>query len=404
MNKKYYICVTPFFPSENNWRGAYIYDQVKAIIRNSRYKVIVFMPSNKHDHYCFDGIDIYLFSTLAFPSYLFNGFFNGHNSRQFLKCFNNSNTPINEVSYVHCHSGINGIYGFALKNINPNIKVLLQHHNLDAYFVMNGKFSNWRLNKRYRAKKCIELFNNVDLHICISSHVKDSLISFPMPRTGECFEPYINCLKNINDLPQMHDKKCYILYNGVDNRIFKIRNTNKTSKDVFRIGCIANFQVLKDHITLVKAFELLINKGYVNMRLSLLGTGDTKQSIIEYITNHNMSEYVEFPSEVKHEELPEYYHSLDLFILPSVFEGFGCVYTEAAACGVPFIGVENQGASEYIYDEDKNKWLIKPHDYSQLSALIENYYNLRYSQQLTKYFNIDYLIRNYLDYLRICFH
>ena len=140
------------------------------------------------------------------------------------------------------------------------------------------------------------------------------------------------------------------------------------------------------------------------MRLSLLGTGDTKQSIIEYITNHNMSEYVEFPSEVKHEELPEYYHSLDLFILPSVFEGFGCVYTEAAACGVPFIGVENQGASEYIYDEDKNKWLIKPHDYSQLSALIENYYNMRYSQQLAKYFNIDYLIRNYLDYLRICFH
>lgn len=398
MSNKYYLCVTPFFPSETNWRGAYVYDQVKAIIRNSEFNVIVFIPSNKHDHFCFDGIDIYTFKTLAFPSYLLNGFFNGYNYRQFLKCFNNTNIPINEIQYVHCHSGINGIYGIALRKINPQIKVLLQHHNLDTYFVMNGKFHNCSINKRYRANKCIEIFNRVDLHICISSHVKDSLLSFPLPRAAECFEPYIKTLRNMKELPQMTMHKCYILYNGVDCCLFNNKSHN-SSDGVFRIGCIANFQILKDQITLVKAFELLLARGYNNMKLSLLGTGYTKQAIVEYINTHNMSKYVEFPSEVTHEKLPEYYHSLDLFVLPSVFEGFGCVYTEAAACGVPFIGVNNQGASEYIGDNEKQKWLILPNDYERLSILIENYYNKRYKQLLVKQFNIDNLITNFLKYL-----
>ena len=48
---KYYICITPFFPLENNWRGAYIFDQVKAIQRNSDYNVVVFKPSNKDGQY-----------------------------------------------------------------------------------------------------------------------------------------------------------------------------------------------------------------------------------------------------------------------------------------------------------------------------------------------------------------
>ena len=47
--KKYYICVTPFFPSTDNWRGAYVYDQVKAIMRNSDYEVVVMKPTSWRD-------------------------------------------------------------------------------------------------------------------------------------------------------------------------------------------------------------------------------------------------------------------------------------------------------------------------------------------------------------------
>ena len=75
----------------------------------------------------------------------------------------------------------------------------------------------------------------------------------------------------------------------------------------------------------------------------------------EYIKEHGLELYVEWPNEVTHEKLPDYYRSLDLFVLPSVYEGFGCVYTEAYACGVPFIGVFDQGAAEVIAPEECDK-------------------------------------------------
>lgn len=42
--KQYYIVITPFFPNKESFRGSFIYDQVKAIERNSNYQVLVFKP------------------------------------------------------------------------------------------------------------------------------------------------------------------------------------------------------------------------------------------------------------------------------------------------------------------------------------------------------------------------
>lgn len=406
LTEKYYICITPFFPSASNWRGAYIFDQVKAIQRNSDYKVVVFRPSKEDEQYDLEGVRIYSFKSKETPSYIFNGLFNSYNSSKFISRLNDVGIDIQNIKYVHCHSGMNGAYGIALKNMNPHIKVLLQHHNLDVFTIMNGKFAGWKLNARYRASKSIDVFNKVDLHICISEPVKDNLLSFPNARKEEIYKPYIKRMKQMVGLPSICPKDIYVLNNGVDTRLFyplskKSKFLFKTSQ-LFRIGCIANFQNLKDHITLIKSFEVLVKSGLDNFKLSLLGTGTTRSSCEHYINKHNLSGYVEWPNEVSHNKLPDYYRSLDLFVMPSIFEGFGCVYTEAAACGVPFIGVLNQGASECISDEDKQKWLITPRDYENLARLIKDYYLYRYKQKLSKELDIDVLIRQFLYYLKVC--
>jgi glycosyltransferase involved in cell wall biosynthesis len=46
-----------------------------------------------------------------------------------------------------------------------------------------------------------------------------------------------------------------------------------------------------------------------------------------------------------------------VFVLPSRFEGLGCVYLEAMACGKPVIACRAQGIEEII-DHGKNGWLI----------------------------------------------
>ena len=120
---------------------------------------------------------------------------------------------------------------------------------------------------------------------------------------------------------------------------------------------------------------------------------------VSYHKVHGLYQYVEWPKEVTHDKLPDYYHSLDLFVLPSYFEGFGCVFTEAAACGGPFMGCVNQGYSEYIPEEEKNKWLIEPGNFVQLAKNIEAYMKYGYHQKLCKSYVIDELIQGYLSYI-----
>lgn len=399
-----YIVVTPFFPTPNSWRGAYVLDQVKAIMRNSDYDVRVFMGGNKRDSdYEIDGIKVYRYKIRELPSNILNGFFNWYNARSFVKRVLQVGINPQDVAFVHCHVSMRAACGLALKKLNPNIKVLLQHHDLDPFNLRSGKIlRNNRFNIRYRAKKAIALYNEVDLHICISEACRDCLTSFPKPRPVEVYGDSIRSLKLCEGLPSIKPKKIYVLYNGVDCSLFKpLDNADCMKTDsLFRIGCIANFNELKDHITLIKAFEIMINSGYTNMRLSLLGSGETRKMCEDYLLKHNLMQYVEWPKEVTHDQLPNYYHSLNLFVLPSYFEGFGCVYTEAAACGVPFMGVFGQGAAECIAPEERVDWLIAPHDFEQLAKNIEQYYKQRKKQLLCQPYDIDVFIRNYLEYLK----
>lgn len=397
---KYYLCVTPFFPSCHRWQGAYVLDQVKVIARHSDYKVVVFAthPLNeKVEDYVMDGIQVYSIRPLLMPSYILNGLTEDIVGRSFVRKLHQVGICPQDVAFVHCHTASHAAFGFGVSRVNPNTKVLIQFHDLDPYTLRNGKWAEKRWNVRYRAKKSLSAFERADLLISISSPVQDNLLAFPKARPQEINQCYLERLGYLKDFSSLKSRKTYILYNGVDTNLFYPQYN--TQREVFRIGCIGNFQEIKDHITLIKAFEILIKKGYTNMRLSLLGSGETKCMCEEYIRTHGIEVYVEWPNEVAHEKLPEYYHSLSLFVLPSVFEGFGCVYIEAYACGVPFMGVYDQGASEMIAPEDRDKWLIRPHDYVHLSELIEMYYNNREKQMLCQSYDINTLINKYLRYL-----
>jgi len=61
------------------------------------------------------------------------------------------------------------------------------------------------------------------------------------------------------------------------------------------------------------------------------------------------------------------------------------------------MGVYNQGAAEVISPDESSKWLIQPHDYKRLAELIIQFYTKRYAQTLCKPFDIDVLIKDFLE-------
>ena len=100
--QKYYLCVTPFFPSPDNWRGAYVFDQVKAIQRNSDYEVRVFVGGgNDNSYFEIDGISVYGYKTRELPSNVFNGIFNGYNAKSFVKRVLSLGINPMDVAFVH---------------------------------------------------------------------------------------------------------------------------------------------------------------------------------------------------------------------------------------------------------------------------------------------------------------
>ena len=320
-NKPIYICVTPFFPTPGTWRGAYVLDQVKAIKRNSNFEVIVFAThplTEKQDDYVRDGIQVYSIRPMLMPSYILNGLTEGLIGRLFVRKLRSLGIDPMRVAYVHCHTTSHSAFGFGVKRVNHDAMVLVQFHDLDPLTLRNGKWADKRWNRRYRARKSISALNRADLLICISEPVKDVLLSFPEPRKAETYESALRMYADVKGMPSVTPKAVYVLNNGVDTGLFKPNENQNVNQNLFRIGCIANFQELKDHITLVKAFEIIVKKGYTNMRLSLLGSGGTRSNIEAYLKDKDLMQYVEWPSEVSHGKLPEYYRSLDLFVLPSI--------------------------------------------------------------------------------------
>src|SRR5512143_325327 len=60
-------------------------------------------------------------------------------------------------------------------------------------------------------------------------------------------------------------------------------------------------------------------------------------AVFAAVEQSGLREDVIFPGYVPHEELPLWYNAADLFVYPSLFEGFGLPVLEAMACGAPVI-------------------------------------------------------------------
>lgn len=372
-------------------------------MRLSDYEVVVLRPKpmwSRERDYELDGIRVHYFGTLEMPSYIFDGATDGWNARSFMHRLRSLDIEPRQIAVIHAHT-INGIaYALAAKGENQDIKVVIQHHSLDPMTIRNGKLAGWRVNARYRARHALRLLNMADLHLSVSQIVQDSLLAFPKAREEETFAPYLDRLGNMVGLPSVKPKQMYVLHNGVDIEAF--RPIAKSKDGIFRIGCVANLQPLKDHLTLLKALNRLVKAGGTDYHLLLIGTGETKVTCEQYIEQNELQNNVEWWPETRHQELPALFAQLDLYVMPSRFEAFGCVYTEAFACGVPYICCKHQGTAELIEPAERDRWTIEPGDDAQLALLIEHHRHNPQPQHLCDAIDIDTLMTRYLEHLRHC--
>jgi glycosyltransferase involved in cell wall biosynthesis len=77
--------------------------------------------------------------------------------------------------------------------------------------------------------------------------------------------------------------------------------------------------------------------------------------------------HVALYTKVIHErDMPKLYSSMDAFVLISRGEGFGLPYLEAGACGLPVIGSNCSGQTDFLKDD--NSFLVEPIGYIEASS------------------------------------
>ncbi|MGJ8454511.1 glycosyltransferase [Pseudothermotoga sp. U03pept] len=143
-----------------------------------------------------------------------------------------------------------------------------------------------------------------------------------------------------------------VIPNGYDSNIFRpldkelIRKELKLCTDKCRyIGFVGGLQYVKRADKLIEIFER-IARNADNVRFIVVGDGELRKDIQKEAVQKKLN--VSFTGRVPQHVVAKYMNAMDVMILPSRDEGFGCVALEAQACGTCVIGSNNGGIPEAI--------------------------------------------------------
>ena len=121
------------------------------------------------------------------------------------------------------------------------------------------------------------------------------------------------------------------------------------------LGCVANFYPVKNLPSLVRAFRNITNKSS-HLHLVLIGDGNERSAIEEARQGDPHIHLLGYRPDVR-----ELLDGCDLFVLPSLKEGFPFALLEAMEASLPCLATDVGGIPEIIKD-DVNGWLAKPND------------------------------------------
>ena len=176
------------------------------------------------------------------------------------------------------------------------------------------------------------------------------------------------------------EKGVLFVNNAIDTEKFvyniklreSIREKYKILPNEFIIGHVGRFEEQKNHSFLVEIFKQ-ISQERENVKLLLVGTGSLEEKIKKQVKNLNLENKVIFTGVCTN--INEIYQAMDVFILPSIFEGLPVSGIEAQASGLKCLlsdtitkEVEITNNIKFLPIENKDIWV------REIENLIDNHY------------------------------
>lgn len=185
-------------------------------------------------------------------------------------------------------------------------------------------------------------------------------------------------MKEISDYYEFSEDKFKIIPPGIDLKRFKARNRDSNLLEKLDIDKNAKIVLTVCRLAPGKNVEMLIkafNKiNFANTYLLIVGDGQEKIYLQQLAKDLNITNKVRFLGFRK--DVERFYSIADVFVLTSKYEGFGHVYLEAMASGLPCIGLKSDYpkvivASEEIIIDGETGYCVNPYSIEDLAEKIE---------------------------------
>lgn len=167
-----------------------------------------------------------------------------------------------------------------------------------------------------------------------------NILQFKIRYIADCF---MGCSREANEWLYgkkiANSEKCIILHNAIDVEKYtynedirnKLRKELNIKEDEMVVGNIGRFSYMKNHKFLIDIFEKLCKTE--NCKLLLVGDGELKNDIQNIVKNKHLESKVIFTG--VRSDVNEILQAMDIFVMPSIFEGLPVTLIEAQASGVP---------------------------------------------------------------------
>jgi len=166
---------------------------------------------------------------------------------------------------------------------------------------------------------------------------------------------------NNSNIPSWFEDKVTTIRNGVNVERFKPIDVNDgtareygfdpENTNLFFLSVLDEYHDYKGLENLLEAVRKLPQE----YRLVVGGDGPKREYYEQRARELKLHNRVHFAGYIENDELPEYYNSSDVFVLPSTSsrqEGFGLVLLEALACGIPVVTTDVVGISKDVRNQD----------------------------------------------------
>ena len=268
-----------------------------------------------------------------------------------------------KIDLIHAHWVLPS--GFICSLISYILKkpLLITAHGRSIYF--NPKLGKTVPKKGYVRIMYKSVFKRMSKIISVSKYVKEVILELGINPSK------VKLIYNGTNLNQFHP----------DIKGDKIKN-KLNLEDKFIILTVRKFFYRKGLQYLIKAISL-VKKKIPNIKLVIIGYGPYESSLKSLTNKLALQDYILFLGKIQNLNLPPYYAASDIFVIPSLVEGFGVAAAEAMAMELPLISTNIKGLIEV--SDSTNAIIVPPANESAISdAIIKLWQDPRLREELGK--------------------